>query len=35
MEHWKGVVVAESFDDPTIINRYEVERVRQLDFKEI
>jgi hypothetical protein len=27
MEHWKGVVVAESFDDPTIINRYEVERV--------
>ena len=23
---WKGVVVAESFDDPTIINRFAVER---------
>jgi hypothetical protein len=26
MEHWKGIVVAESLDDPTILNRFEVER---------
>ena len=26
MENWKGVVVAESLDDPTLINRFAVER---------
>ncbi len=26
MENWKGVVIAESLDDPTLINRFPVER---------
>ena len=26
MENWKGVVIAESLGNPTIINRYPVER---------
>jgi hypothetical protein len=26
MENWKGVVIAESLDNPTIINRFPVER---------
>ena len=26
MEDWKGIIVAESLDDPTIINRFAVER---------
>ena len=26
MENWKGMVVAESLDDPTLINRFPVER---------
>ena len=26
MEHWKGVVIAESLSNPTIINRYPIER---------
>lgn len=26
MEEWKGVVIAESLDDPTIINKFSVDR---------